>query len=56
MIGLIPIIVAGGVVKKFSEGFLGKPSGQAKGIVKKTSGSRSNNASTHGQLGKYRPF
>lgn len=25
MIGMIPIIVAGGVIKKFSEGMLGRP-------------------------------
>ena len=25
MIGMIPVIVAGGIVKKFSESFLGKP-------------------------------
>lgn len=30
MIGLIPLIVTGGVVKQFSDGFMGKPKGQKK--------------------------
>jgi len=49
MIEIVPTIVAGGVVKKFSDAFMGKPSKAKKGIRKRV-------AKVKYPTSKYSPF
>ena len=55
MIPLIPIIVAGGVVKKFSDSFFGEPK-KAKGKGKKARGTSSSLRMKANYPSRDRPF